>query len=58
METLVQASNIFDAAFGNRDTPDDPIEYSWDLNPGERTVSQLPTFIRNDFIPKERKCLR
>ena len=56
VETLTPSSIIYDATFGNRDNPDDPIEFSWDLNPGERTVSQLLTAIRNDFIPEERKC--
>ena len=56
VETLTPSSIIYDATFGRRDNPDDPIEFFWDLNPGERTVSQLLTAIRNDFIPEERKC--
>ena len=50
VETLTPSSIIYDATFGRR------VEFSWDLNPGERTVSQLLTAIRNDFIPEERKC--
>ena len=55
-ETLIPTSIIYDATFGRRDTPDDPIEDLWDLQPGERTFSQPLIAIRNDFIPEEKEC--
>ena len=54
VETLVPASNVFDATFGSRANP---IEETMNLLPGERTVSPpLVTAIRNDLIPEEIEC--
>ena len=55
VETLTPTSNIFDATFGLRVSPNDPIEESTDLFPGERTTYLL-TVIRNDLIPEEIEC--
>ena len=57
VETLLPASNVFDATFGSRVNPDYPIRESRHLFPGERTVSPLlVTAIRNDFIPEVIEC--
>ena len=57
VETLVPASNVFDATFGHREHPSDPIEDIKDLPLGERTISSpLLTLIRNDLIPEEIEC--
>ena len=57
VETLVPASNVFDATFGHREHPSDPIEDIRDLPLGERTISSpLLTLIRNDLIPEEIEC--
>ena len=56
VETLTAASNVFDATFGFREDPRDPIEEHRDLPLGETTVSPLQTAIRNDLIPEETEC--
>ena len=56
VETLTSASNVFDATFGRREDPRDPIEEHRDLPLGETTVSPLQTAIRNDLIPEEKEC--
>ena len=54
VETLIPASNVFDATFGSRANPDYPIAETMNLLPGKRTVSPpLVTAIRNDIIPEE-----
>ena len=55
VETLTPASNVFDATFGLRVSPNDPIEVHRDLLPGEMTTYLL-TAIRNDLIPEEIEC--
>ena len=57
VETLLPASIVFDATFGFRQDPDDPIEDIRDLPLGERTISSpLLTLISNDLIPEEIEC--
>ena len=57
VETLIPASNVFDATFGSRANPDYPIAETMNLLPGKRTVSPpLVTAIRNDIIPEEIEC--
>ena len=56
VETLIPASPVFDATFGLRANPDDPIEEARDLGPGTLTVVPLLTAIRNDFIPEDLEC--
>ena len=41
VETLTAASNVFDATFGHKEDPHDPIEEHRDLPLGETTVSPL-----------------
>ena len=57
VETLIAASPIFDATFGLRDNPDDPIEETRDMDLGTRVVTpSLLTAIRNDLIPEDLEC--
>ena len=57
VETLLASSPVFDATFGLRENPDDPIETTRDLDPGSRTVQPLLlTAIRNDLIPEDTEC--
>ena len=56
VETLTAASNVFDAAFGHRDKPNDHLHEHRDLPLGERTVSPLQIAIRNDLISEETEC--
>ena len=56
VETLTAASNVFDATFGHREDPNDPIEEHRDLPLGKTTVSPLQIAIRNDLIPEEKEC--
>ena len=57
VETLTAASPVFDATFGLRANPDDPMEETRVLDPGTRTVEPLLlTAIRNDLIPEELEC--
>ena len=56
VETLVAASPVFDATFGQRENPDDPITEPRDLAPGTRTIVPLFTAITNDLIPEELEC--
>ena len=56
VETLTPASPLFDATFGLRENPDDPIEETRDLDQGTRTVLPLLTTIRNDLIPEKLEC--
>ena len=50
-------SSHFDAIFGLRANPDDPIEETRELEPGLLTVQPpLLTNIRNDFIPEGKDC--
>ena len=52
IDTLLPFSTVFDATFGDRVNPNDPIEESRDLEPGFLTVQPpLLTNIRNDIIP-------
>ena len=55
VEPLIAESNIFDANFGVRANPDDPLEETRDLPPGERTRLLLTT-IRNDLVPEDLEC--
>ena len=56
IETLIASSFVFDATFGLRENPDDPIEEARDLDPGSRTVQPLVTAIRNDLMPEDTEC--
>ena len=57
IEPLIASSPVFDATFGLRENPDDPIEETRDLDPGSRTVQPLLlTAVRNDLIPEETEC--
>ena len=56
IETLVASRPVFDATFGLRANPDDPIQESRDLAPGENTSVPLLTAIRNDLIPEDLEC--
>ena len=57
VKTLIASSPVFDAIFGLRANPDDPIEETRDLDPGSRTVSPtLITTIRNDLILEDTEC--
>ena len=59
VEPLIAESNIFDALFGLRANPDDPLEEIRDLPPGERTIPNnqlLVTTIRNDLVPEDLEC--
>ena len=56
IETPSASSPVFDAIFGLRQNPDDPIEESRDLAPGLLTVQPLETVIRNDIIPEDLEC--
>ena len=54
---VVDASNNirnirFDAIFGQRVNPDDPLEEYYNVNEGDDMSESLPTMIRNDFRPK------
>ena len=56
IETLIASSFVFDATFGLRANPDDPIKEARDLDPGSRTVQPLITAIVNDLIPEDTEC--
>ena len=57
IETLSPSSPVFDAIFGLRQNPDDPIEESRDLAPGLLTLGPpLITAITNDLIPEDLEC--
>ena len=57
LETFIVTSNTSDAMFGNRESPDDPIEDLRILYAGERTVfPPLLTTITNDMIPENEEC--
>ena len=59
VESLISLSNIFDARFGQRENPDDLLEETRDLPPGERTLpnnQMLVTTIRNDFMSEDLEC--
>ena len=57
IDTLLPSSPAFDAAFGLRANPDDPIQESRDLVPGLLTLDPpLQTTIRNDLVPEEMEC--
>ena len=59
VESLTSLNNIFDARFGLRANPDDPLEETRDLPPGERTIPSnqlLLTTIRNDLVPENLEC--
>ena len=57
IETLIESSPVFDATFGLRANPDDPIEEARDLDPGSRTVRPpLQTAIRNDLMSEDTEC--
>ena len=59
VESLTSLNNIFDARFGLRENPDDPLEETRDLLPGERTIPSnqlLVTTIRNDLVPEDLEC--
>ena len=54
IEPLIAESNIFDATFGGRANPLDPLQETRDLFPGERIISPLlQTSIRNDFVSED-----
>ena len=56
---LIAESNIFDANFGLGEYPDDPLEETRDLPPGECTLPNnqlLLTIIRNDLVPEDLEC--
>ena len=46
----------FDAIFGNRDAPGQPIRQAVVLAPGTSTIPLLPAAIRNDFTPEDEEC--
>ena len=57
VETLLPSSSYYDATFGLRANPDDPIEETRDLEPGLLTVGPpLLTAIRNDLTPEDKEC--
>ena len=56
VDTLLPSSSVYDATFGLRANPDDPIEESRDLEPGSLTVIPLLTAIRNDLVPENKEC--
>ena len=59
VESLTSLSNTFGANFGLRANPDDPLEETRDLPPGERTLPNnqlLLTTIRNDLVPEDLEC--
>ncbi|CAI8013544.1 hypothetical protein GBAR_LOCUS8570 [Geodia barretti] len=57
VETLIASSPFYDATFGLRANPDDPIQEARDLAPGSRTIQPLLlTAIRNDLIPEDLEC--
>ena len=47
---------LFDAVFGVRNTPDDPIGEEYILQSGEIQIPPLRVSIRNDFRPEEDEC--
>lgn len=52
----LQFSSRYDALFGNRDNPGDPIQDERILRVGGFFFSPLTTLIRNDFLPEETEC--
>ena len=46
----------FDAVFGARNSPDEPIEEEFDLQSGEIEIPPLRVSIRNDFNIEEEEC--
>lgn len=52
----LQFSSGYDALFGNRDNPGDPIQDERILRVGGFFFSPLTTLIRNDFLPEETEC--
>jgi hypothetical protein len=52
----VQENPFFDAVFGTRDSPHDPLEEEQYLIPNTSTIRPLTLNIRNDFIPEEEEC--
>ena len=51
-----QINPNFDALFGSRGLPTDPIEETIDLEPGEDTLPPRRVQIRNDFVPEPNEC--
>ena len=57
VETLSVSSPVFDAMFGLRQNPDDPIQEIRDLEPGLLTLDPpLLIAIRNDLMPEDLEC--
>lgn len=52
----LQFSSVYDALFGSRDNPGDPIQDERILRVGGFFLSPLTTLIRNDFLPEETEC--
>jgi hypothetical protein len=48
--------SIFDARFGNRENPDDPIIETFILEKEMNSIVPLRTTVINDFIPEEKEC--
>ena len=53
---IAQINPDFDALFGSRDLPTDPIEVTIDLEAGEDTLPPLRVQIRNDFVAEPDEC--
>lgn len=51
----VEFPSLYDAQFGNRDTPEDPIRDERILSIGGFFISPLTALIRNDLLPEETK---
>ena len=51
-----QTSSNFDALFGSRDQPTDPIQVTFDLEPEEDSIQPLTAQIINDFIAEPDEC--
>ena len=47
---------FFDATFGTRDTPENPLETYQRLAPFENNLASLAACIRNDLRPEDEEC--
>ena len=53
---LSQTDPDFDAIFGNRDNPGQPIREAVVVQAEQSTIPSLISFIRNDFVPEDDEC--
>ena len=56
VEPVASTRADYDAIFGTRDGPNNPIESYFDLAPGRDSIPPLLLFIRNDFQPEHDEC--